>query len=81
MDDPEVLWSQSMREQELLPAVHAHLGSFPLRLRDNVLVQFQPCSDKDMCSARYVILSALIVAICSVVVNHVPWDRGKVVQT
>ena len=40
MDDPEVLWSQAMREEELLPAVHAHLAAFPLRLRDNVLGRY-----------------------------------------
>jgi hypothetical protein len=40
IDDPEVLWSQQMREGELLPAVHGHLGSFPLRLRDNIRAPF-----------------------------------------
>jgi DnaJ family protein C protein 13 len=29
-----------MREEELLPAVHTHLGSLPLRLKDNVRSQF-----------------------------------------
>eukprot|EP00892_Ulva_mutabilis_P004250 jgi/Ulvmu1/2197/UM013_0043.1 len=40
VDDPEVLWSQAMREEELLPAVHTHLGALPLRLRDNVLARY-----------------------------------------
>jgi hypothetical protein len=40
VDDPEVLWSQAMREEELLPAVHSHLGAFPLRLRDHVLARY-----------------------------------------
>ena len=29
-----------MREEELLPAVHTHLGALPLRLRDNVLARY-----------------------------------------
>lgn len=29
-----------MREEELLPAVHSHLGTFPLRLQDRVTVTF-----------------------------------------
>ena len=41
VDDPEVLWSQAMREQELLPAVHCHLGSFALRLKDRVRAPFE----------------------------------------
>lgn len=40
VDDPEVLWSQAMREEELLPAVHTHLGALPLRLRDHVLSRY-----------------------------------------
>lgn len=35
VDDPEVLWSNEMRHQQLLPALRGHLGDLPLRLRDN----------------------------------------------
>lgn len=41
VDDPEVLWSQSMREEEMLPAVHGHLGAFPLRLQDRTRSTFE----------------------------------------
>jgi hypothetical protein len=30
-----------MREEELIPAVHTHLGPLPLRLRDNILTRYE----------------------------------------